>query len=237
MPDAQAGFGIGREFGLNTDDLHFGMAELDRSRDAADQSAAAHRDQHSLDCGQVFEDFKTDRALAGDDLLVVVGRNDHVAMFRRQLLGAQTAFFAARAHGDDLRPESGGRFELVLRSIAGHDDDRFHPQGPRRISHPLRVIAAGVGDDSPAAFGIAQRSDLVVSPAQLEGADGLQVLELQVEFAGISNASPFQEGRADGDALEARLSLLNVVKRNHYWSIQHYLSLPCSYVFCKRLGL
>jgi hypothetical protein len=72
------------------------------------------------------------------------------------------------------------------------------------------VIAARIGDDSAAAFFVAKGCDFVICAAQFESADGLQVFELEVELALICRTRPFEQGRADGDAVEARLSLLNV---------------------------
>jgi hypothetical protein len=72
------------------------------------------------------------------------------------------------------------------------------------------VIAAGIRDDAAAAVFFAQGNDLVVGSAQLEGADGLQVFELEEELAGVDSAGPFEQGRADSDAIEACTGLLNV---------------------------
>ena len=64
-----------------------------------------------------------------------------------------------------------------------HDDDRLHPQRPRRISYALRMIAAGVGDDSALAVFFREGGDLVVGSAKFEGADGLLVFGLEEEAA------------------------------------------------------
>src|ERR1019366_1232849 len=129
---AQAGLRIGGKFGLDANHLHLGVtklglarlkiAELYGGRDATDQSTSADRDQHGFNVGEVFEDFEPDGSLAGNDLLVVVGRHDRVAVLGGQLFGAQAALFTARADGDNLRSEGGGGFEFVPGSIAGHDD-------------------------------------------------------------------------------------------------------------------
>ena len=180
---AQAGLRIGGKFGLNANHLHIGIAQLDGGGDAADQSAAADRDKYGLDVRQVGEDFEADGSLAGNDLFVVVGRHDRVAVLGGQFLRTQAALFAAGTDGDDLRAERRGGFEFVLRSVAGHHDDGLHAQRPRRVGHSLRVIAARIGNDPAPAFFIAKRCDLVVGAAQFEGADGLQVFELEEELA------------------------------------------------------
>ncbi len=161
-----------------------------------------NRDQHGFNVRQVFENFESDRALAGNDLLVIVGWHDGVTVLGGQLLSAQPPLFAARADYDNLRSKRGGSVKLVLRSIARHDDDGLHSQRPRRVGHALRVIAARVGNDSAAALFAAKRCDLVISPAQFKGADGLQVFELEEELALIPRARPFEQQSADGNTLE-----------------------------------
>jgi hypothetical protein len=64
------------------------------------------------------------------------------------------------------------------------------------------VIAAGIGDDSTAAFFVGQGCDLVIRSAQLEGADRLKVFQLEEELACIGGARPFEQGSASGDAAE-----------------------------------
>jgi len=154
---AQTGLGVACKFGFDADHLYLllagqGMAEFEGRSDAADQSSAADGDEHGFYGGQVFEDFEADGSLAGDDLLVVEGRHDEVSVSGGELFGAETALLAARADEDDLGSEGGGGFEFVLGSITGHDDDRLHAERAGRVGYALGVIAAGVGNDSAAAF-------------------------------------------------------------------------------------
>jgi hypothetical protein len=72
------------------------------------------------------------------------------------------------------------------------------------------MIAAGIRDDSAAAFLVGERRDPVISAAQFESADGLQVFELKVKLALVRRARPFEQGSVDGDAVEQRLGLADV---------------------------
>jgi hypothetical protein len=45
------------------------------------------------------------------------------------------------------------------------------------------MIPAGVGDHAALALLYRERSDLVISPTQLESPDGLQVLQFEIELA------------------------------------------------------
>ena len=78
--------GVGGQVGLDAEHLHLGPAGLDRGRHAGAEPAAADRDQHHLDVGQVLEDLEADGALAGDDVAMVVGRDQRQAPRRRPSL-------------------------------------------------------------------------------------------------------------------------------------------------------
>src|SRR5580698_7425421 len=80
LSGAEAGLGISRELGLDSDDLDGRFAEFDGGGDAADHAPTADRDENRLDDGQIFENFQTDGTLASDDFLVVKGRNDRIAL-------------------------------------------------------------------------------------------------------------------------------------------------------------
>jgi hypothetical protein len=64
-----------RAGGFHADDPDLGALLLDRDCDAADESAATHRDHDRVEVGDVLEEFEPDRALAGDDGRVVVRRD------------------------------------------------------------------------------------------------------------------------------------------------------------------
>ena len=57
--------------GLHSDDLNFRIGFLDGAGDAADQAAASDRDHHRLDFGMLLQHFQSQRALAGDDRIVI----------------------------------------------------------------------------------------------------------------------------------------------------------------------
>src|SRR5579872_3225616 len=72
---------IGRQLRLNSDDLNGRLAQLDRGGHAADHPAAANRSQNHVYIGQSVEDFQSHRPLTGNDVLIVIWRNDHVSVF------------------------------------------------------------------------------------------------------------------------------------------------------------
>ena len=64
------------QFGLDRDHAH---AVADRRLDAADQPAAADRDDHRVGVGGVLLDLETDGALAGEDERVVERMHERAA--------------------------------------------------------------------------------------------------------------------------------------------------------------
>ena len=114
-------------------------------------------------------------------------------------------------------PRASGRLALDRGRISRHHDDCLHPQRSRRIGNALGVIAAGIGDDAALALVLGEGSDLVVSAAQLECADGLQVFGLEKELAAVFELGRFVDVRrnqpgAHGDAAQTRLRFANVVE-------------------------
>src|SRR5208283_2801432 len=75
----------------------------------------------------------------------------------------------------------------------------------------LRVIAAGVGDDTASAVLIGKRSDLVIRSAQFESADGLLVFRFEEEAASaVFSQGEFDQLCTNRDAVERRLRGVDV---------------------------
>ena len=75
---------------MHSDDADFRICFLDGAGDAADQAAAADGDYDHLNFGMLLQHFESERALAGDDR-VIVERMDESEML---LLAAPDGFFA-----------------------------------------------------------------------------------------------------------------------------------------------
>jgi hypothetical protein len=72
------------------------------------------------------------------------------------------------------------------------------------------MIAAGIGDDAALLFNGRQRRDLVVSPAQFEGSDGLLVFRLEKELA--VGSRPFDQLRTGSNAVNMGLRFADVIQ-------------------------
>jgi hypothetical protein len=75
------------------------------------------------------------------------------------------------------------------------------------------MIAAGIGDDAAFLLLGTEGRDLVVSPPQLERADGWLVFWLQVKLAALpSGVRPSDQFGADSNALDTGPSFADVVQ-------------------------
>ncbi len=76
------------------------------------------------------------------------------------------------------------------------------------------MVAAGIADDATAALVVREGRDLVVGAAQFEGADGLKVLGLEVEFVFVALMRTGKQRSADRDVTKPLLGKLDVVEVN-----------------------
>ena len=188
------------ELRLDPDDPGVGHERLDGDRDAARQPAAADRDEDRGDVRQVLDDLEADRALPGDDPVVVVRRDD------REPRSAAIASARSRRSSDAgptvtiSAPSAATRSRLMAGASLGHHDDGRRPEQAGRPGDALGVVARRVRDDAARALGVGERGDGDVGAADLEGADRLEALGLQ-EDAVLGRAER-HERRAERDPAE-----------------------------------
>src|SRR5260221_7182754 len=101
--------------------------------------------------------------------------------------------------------------DLHRRGRFGHHDHRADAELLGGVRDGLAVVAGGEGDNPALPRGIRELPDRVVGAADLEGADRLLVLELQVRAERFDVA----ERRADRDTLEAGGSLADLFGGDH----------------------
>ena len=89
--------GVGRQLRLDADDPRRRAERLHGGRDARRQPAAADRDEDGGEVREVLGDLEAARPLAGDDPVVVVGRDHREAALRGQALGDGLALGAGVA--------------------------------------------------------------------------------------------------------------------------------------------
>jgi hypothetical protein len=93
---------VGGKFGLDSNDANIRASQFDGSSDAAQETASANRREDEVYLGELLEDFGAAGRLSGNDVGMVEGRHDGVAVFGSESFGAFAAFFTRRADGDDF---------------------------------------------------------------------------------------------------------------------------------------
>ena len=106
--------------------------------------------------GKSLQNFQPHRALARNDLFVVVRRNDGVSVLGGEFFRFRSDALAAGPDSHDFRAQAGRCLAFDRGRIPRHHDDGFDSERPRGIGHALRMIAAGIGDDSAlsSSFGV-----------------------------------------------------------------------------------
>ena len=166
----------------DADGAHVGTALLQRQDDACREPAAADRDQHRVRVGRLLGELEADRALSGDDALVLEGVDERRARpLGVRLRGGDRIFEALSDElgGPAVRPR---RLDLGHRRVLRHEDRRRDPGLARRPRDRLAVVAGTGGDDAGAALRLAEGRDGVVGAADLEGACPLEVLGLEIHL-------------------------------------------------------
>ena len=203
----EGGLHGGGVVGLDADHLDVGPEELDEGGDAGREPAPAHGHEDRLDgLGVLLKDLHPHRALAGDDVRVVVGRHVGEAALGAKRLGMagglvegvadDHGFAAARPHARDL--DAGRR--------ARHDDDRRDAEPLAREGDALRVVAGRGRDDAARQRFARQARHLVIGAADLEREDRLEVFALEQHAVVEPRRQRGQgvERRADRDVVDAR---------------------------------
>jgi len=111
---------VAGQLGFDAEDLDLRAELFDGRGDTREQAAAGDRGQHQIYVGQGLGDFQAARSLPRDDLLVIVRRDDHVAVLADKLLSHGEAFARCQAHIHNFSPEAsvaarlmGGAFEGI----------------------------------------------------------------------------------------------------------------------------
>ena len=116
-------------------------------------------------------------------ILKMIGMIQHQLLLLGQRQRVLARFIKRVAVQDDLGTQGAGAFDLHARREARHHDDRAQPQTLGMVGHALGVVARTHGHHATRALGRVQLSQLVASPALLEGGGVLQVFKFQKQLA------------------------------------------------------
>ena len=170
---------VSRELRLHAHDARGRSKRLEGRRHTAGQPPATDGHEDHRDIGHVLRDLQPDRALPGDDPIVVEWRDDREASLSRDRLRDSLAFIGRRADHDHLRTVGLHPGALHSRRIGRHDHDREAAQDARGAGDALGMVARGVGDDASRSLIRRECRDRVVGAADLERTDRLQALRLE----------------------------------------------------------
>ena len=191
--------------------------EVPRGDGAARQESgpAAGNDQHVERSGLLQQFFRRG-SLAGDDVRMVEGRHRHHAALPGDARRHGLAILVALV-GHDLGAVAARRFQLHLRRVLGHHDQRFYPQQFAREGDRLRMVAGRKCEHAPLALLSRELRQRVVGAAELEGAHALQVFALEEELGADQRvcAGRGEHRRLARGVLDALVRCRYVVVRNH----------------------
>ena len=206
---------------LDADHPAAGRQRVRRDRRSREQTAAAARHEQEIERADLVEELARRRALAGDDVRVIVGRDEREPALARQPLADRFAILAVAIVEDDLAAVPFRRAALHRRRVGRHDDDARDVEQLAGERDRLRVVAGRKGDDAAAALVGREARQRVVGAAELEGAGALQVLALEEQLGAGPRVDRARGGdrRAVGDAgnLAAALSTSAKVGRVALW--------------------
>ena len=179
LPGREAFVQGGRALRLDGDDPTVG----ERGRDAADEPAAAHRDDDDLHVREVLGDLEADRSLAGHDERVVERVHEHPAGRLLQLAEALEDLGRPRGLLVHRGPVAQGRGTLLLARALPHDHEAVDPLERAAVRERPGVVAGRGRDHAARALLGRERRELGEDAARLEAARLLEELGLQERAA------------------------------------------------------
>ena len=204
----------GIEPGLDAHDAQRRLDRFRRNGDAADQAAAADRDDQRVELRHRLEHLQPDRALPRNDQRIVVGMDeDHAAGFA-VTSRERSRLLQRRAGNDHLGAVMPGVLDLHHRRAHRHHDGGGNAEPLGVIGDALRVVARRHGDDAARTLLRRQRREPVQRATLLERGRELEVLEFEPELAAVDVAQrpAVAAGRLDDGPADGLGSSLNVAR-------------------------
>ena len=200
---------------------HFGREDLAGRRDRAQRRGDSAREPASavgrddrVDVGQVLDDLEPDRAVPGHDRVVAEGV--HVeAVETLERARAEDLVPLVERDRDHLSAQPPDRRDLGLRSRVRKDDRAAHAELARPPGDALRHVARARGPHAVLELLRRGEQERVPRAAQLEGADRLEVLELEVDLRRGLVELEADERSADDRAGQALAGGLDLGQRDH----------------------
>ncbi len=165
--------------GLGTEDTRRAVTAAHGDGRPGEETAAAHRRHHDVELGHVLEELERRRALSGDDVGMVVGRDQRAAGACQHLRRGRLPRRLVRLALDDVAAVLIHRAPLHGVGVPRHDDVRRDAAHARRQRQRLGVVARAVGHDARRRHLVGELEQRVGRAAELERTDLLQVLTFE----------------------------------------------------------
>ena len=131
------------------------------------------------DPGVLVEELAGNCSLSGDDIGIIVGRDESEALLLREALRLGIGLVEAAAEEHGVAAEALNCVNLDVRGGLRHDDGGLDAELLSGKGAALGMVACGCCDDSLLLGLLWKLRDLVVGTAELEGVHRLQVLPLE----------------------------------------------------------
>ncbi len=209
-------------------DLRLGRERVERARDPRRQPAATPRDEHGIDAIELLDELEPDRAVTGHHGRVL-HRVDEEPLHVRAQVALLVCLHGSPPllprHADDSPAEALDGGELARGGVVGNDDRGRDAELARHPRDALRHVPRARRHE-PFRESLARRAQHGVGrPAQLEGADRLQVLELQPDLCRRVVELETHERSSDDRACDALTRRLDVRERDQKGTST---PMPCS---------
>ena len=177
-----------------------GESSRDHRGDARQQAAAAERRDDRADVRQVLEDLERQRAVSRDELIVVERVHEVTRHPRRSVIDDRLpALVVAGLH--DRRAQPFDRANLRLGRRVHHHDRAARAEVRAASATPCAALPALTVQTPSSSTSARQLAHRVVRAANLERADRLQQLELEIDLGQrkvVAGQVEANERRADG---------------------------------------
>ncbi len=169
---------------LHPENLNLRVRLFQRAGDAADQPAAADRNDDRFEVGMLLDELQADSALSGDDGIVIEGMHEGEVLSLAAAHGLFVSFVVVRAVQHDIGAITARSRNLDERRGQRHANLGADAELASVVGNPLCVISGRGRDHAPGTFFGAKREQLVQRAALFERAGSLQVVELQIDLIG-----------------------------------------------------
>ena len=126
---------------LDAVELAVGRQRAGRQGRSGEQATTAETHEQCIERTDLLEQFHSRSALSGDDIGMVIWRDQCHAVLLREVAADLLAIIDIAVVEHDVAAVASGCGDLRGRRVVGHDDGRRHTEQPGRQRNGLRMIS------------------------------------------------------------------------------------------------